>query len=118
DPADEGEFVLLAVPHVDTEVRHVGLADLRQAPRAAQPGLVRAIDRWIEAVSAGLAHWVAPAPIIHHALQPGATISVAGNTRVGGGSEVAWLDIPRDAALFLSTQELPAGPGTCTVPLS
>ncbi|NYT83245.1 NHLP bacteriocin export ABC transporter permease/ATPase subunit [Alcaligenaceae bacterium] len=113
-----GAFVVLAVPHVDTEVRRIALAQLRAAPAAAVPDLAGAVDHWIEAVSAGLARWAAPSPVIHQSIQPDTAFAMATNTRIASGGGIVWLDVPRHAALFLSTQELPAGPHRCLVPLS
>ncbi|HWK70199.1 MAG TPA: NHLP bacteriocin export ABC transporter permease/ATPase subunit [Burkholderiaceae bacterium] len=119
DSAPAG-FSLLAVPHVNTEVRRIDraqLAALGMRPEQARD-LAAPVDRWIEAVSEGLARWTLPGAVIHRSVQAGEAFSVKAGGRVTSAGGVLWLALPRATTLFLGTQDLPPGPDPCLFPLT
>ena len=118
DAGPDAGATLLAVPHVNTLVRRLDLNSLRTLGSDAASDLVGPVNRWIMAVSAGLAQYAAPSPVIHLAAQAGSALAVQANQRVAAAQGVVWLEFPRDTSLFLDAQDLPPGAGTCLFPLS
>ncbi len=117
ETGDGGECALLAVPHVDTVIRRLPAHRLRSLAEDAAPDLAAAVDRWVLAVSDGLARSMEPSPVIQHAILPGAPVSVPRDQRFSSTAGVLWLELPPDAASFLDGQPLPPGPQACLFPL-
>ena len=116
-----GEFGLLAVPHVSTEICRLPLTRLRElsecnGPEAAE--LAAPIDAWVQALSDGLARWITPRPMIHQALAPHSASTLPAHSRATTSSGVAWVTLAPDAARYLDTQDLPATDGQVLFPLT
>lgn len=111
---------LLAVPHADTRIHRLSCGALRDfCARVDGPDeLAPPIDRWISALTEGLARWASPSPLIHQSIHAGEACTIPAHTRSSSALGVIWLDLPRDAAWFLGTQDLPPGPGACLFPLA
>ena len=118
DGLTQAGSALLAVPHVNTRVRRLPLGHLRDFDDTASQDLALPVDNWVTAISRGLAGWVAASPVIHQSAAADSTVNLPANQRVAAAQGVVWLEFPRETALFLDTQDLPAGPGRCLLPLS
>lgn len=118
DAADPAQgHALLAVPHVDTQIRSIPQDRLRRIEGASALELAQPIDQWILAISEGLARLSGSGPVIHVLADADAELTVAAHQRVASAQGVIWLEVPRDTVRFLDVQELPEGPGDGLVPL-
>ncbi|MGB3288949.1 MAG: NHLP bacteriocin export ABC transporter permease/ATPase subunit [Burkholderiaceae bacterium] len=111
---------LLAVPHAGTEIRRIDrkrLTALSTHPEQAQD-LIGPIDKWITAISEGLARCTLPDAASRHAIRGGAALTIKAGRRITSADGVLWLPLPRATTLFLGTQELPPGPDACLLPLT
>lgn len=116
-----GDFGLLAVPHVSTEICRLPLACLRELSERNGPDateLAAPVEAWVQALSDGLARWITPRPMIHQSLAPHTASSLPAHTRATTGSGVAWVTLAPDAARYLDTQDLPATDGQVLFPLT
>lgn len=109
---------LLAVPHVNTVVRHIKREQVQALGADQAPQLSVAIDLWILALCDGLARWVAHNPIIHQSVRPGSAVLAPADHRIASAEGIVWLELPRDATLVLGVQELSPGTATRLFPLS
>lgn len=116
DPA-EGNYALLAVPHVDTIVRRVLVQNLRSIGDDAAHDLGPAINNWVLAISDGLARLVTPNPVIQLSASSGVPFSVPAGQRFSSAEGIIWLELPQEAALFLDFQILSPGSKACLFPL-
>lgn len=113
-------YCLLAVPHVGTQVCRVSQAAFRRLGQdvAVREALIRSVEAWVHAVSDGLAHWITPRPRIGQALVAGESAAVAAHQRASASRGVIWTRLPRDAVLYLDSQDLPPGTGPCDLPMT
>lgn len=113
----DGQYALLAVPHVDTMIRSLPVHRLQALGAEAARDLAAAIDHWVLAVSDGLARSVVPSPVIQQSVSPGARLSMPGDQRFSSAKGVTWLEFPQDTVRFLSVQALPPATAPCLFPL-
>ena len=120
DGARGADFVLLAVPHVDTLLMAVPCAALVAETGNPEviPLLAKALDLWLRALSAGMARWALPRPAIGVGLGPEETLSIPAGRRCSGRQALVWLRLDPAAATYLDIQDLPPAAGELTFPLA
>ncbi|WP_295543588.1 NHLP bacteriocin export ABC transporter permease/ATPase subunit [uncultured Thiohalocapsa sp.] len=111
DGAEATDFILLAVPHVDTALMTLPLAALRA--ESIRPDvlavLAPALELWLRALSQGMARWAAPRPAVGHGLEAGARLDIPSGRRLSAKQTLVWLRLDPAAATYLDLQDLPAG---------
>jgi ATP-binding cassette subfamily C protein len=109
---------LLAVPHVNSQVRPLRLAQLKQLGQSAAPELLHIIEPWINGLLNALAASLVPAPVVQQRLEPGIDLRLASSQRLASCSGLAWLELEPDDALFFGTQDLPEVAGKSHFPVN
>ncbi len=120
-PAEEdADFVLLAVPHVDTLLQQLPSATLEDESTAPDvtTALAAALDLWLRALSAGMARWAAPRPAIGFGIGSDETLVVPAQRRCCGQRELVWIRLAPESAIFIDIQDLPADSGELDFPLA
>lgn len=120
DSTGATDFNLLAVPHVDTELMTLPLADLQaeSANPDALPVLGPALELWLRALSQGMARWAAPRPAVGYGLEAGAALLIPAGRRLSGRHALVWLRLDPTAASYLDLQDLPDSEQTISFPLA
>lgn len=105
-PAD---FVLMAVPHVDSEFLEWPLALLVAESAAVDvlPALAPALDQWLRGLSRGMARWSMPRPVVGIGLPAGKPTDVAANRRCTSMHGTAWVQLVPTDVIYLDIQDLP-----------
>ena len=118
--ADEwADFVLLAVPHVETHLVSWPLDTLMVESNTEDvaPALAIGLEVWLRALSWGMARWSTPRPVVDLGIGPDETLAIPSGRRVGA-KRVAWVRIAPEVGVFLDIQELPMAEGNLTFPLA
>ena len=120
DGSRGADFVLLAVPHVDTRLMALPCAALVAAAGNPEviPLLARALDLWLRALSAGMARWAWPRPAIGFGLGPEEALLIPAGQRCSASHALVWLRLDPAAATYLDIQDLPPTAGELTFPLA
>lgn len=113
-------FVLLAVPHVDTELIAWPLELLRTESTAddLRPALGLALEQWLHALSLGMSKWATPRPVVDIGLAVEEPFTVPAHRRCSARHDLIWVRLPATAGVFLDIQELPPSAGELIFPLS
>lgn len=113
---------LLAVPHVNSQVRPLQLAQLKQLGQSAAPELLHIIEPWVNSLLNALAASLVPAPVVQQRLEPGPEPGleqpIASSQRLASRAGLAWLELEPEDALFFGTQDLPETAGRSHVPIN
>lgn len=100
---------LLLVAPIGTEILEVTPASIAQLARDPEGAalLAPALERWIQALTHGLAQWVTPRPEIHGTLARDDTLIVPAGQRCTVRGALGWVRVAPAACLFLDMEELP-----------
>ncbi|MCP5197264.1 MAG: NHLP bacteriocin export ABC transporter permease/ATPase subunit [Gammaproteobacteria bacterium] len=120
DTEGPADLVLLAVPHVDTELTALSRAALEKASTEPDlaPILALALEIWVRALSWGMARWVTPRPTIGFGIGVSESLAVPNGRRCSGRQSLVWLRLASGAALYLDTQDLPNATDRLVFPLA
>jgi len=120
-PADaEADFVLLAVPHADSLLQELDYASLVAESVAddVMPVLAASLDIWLRALSAGMARWASPRPVIGFGIGIGESLVVPAQRRCCGQRDLVWIRLAPESAIFIDIQDLPADENDLSFPLA
>ncbi|EIC22725.1 NHLM bacteriocin system ABC transporter, ATP-binding protein [Thiorhodovibrio frisius] len=117
---DSADFVLLAVPHVDTDLIEWPLALLSAESAAPDvlPALVPALEHWLRALSWGMSRWVTPLPVVDVGIGTDERLSIPSGRRCTAQQVLIWIRLAPEAGLFLDTQEIDSTADEVTFPLA
>lgn len=120
DAGADADFLLLAVPHADSLLQPLDHAALvaESAADDAIAVLAPALDIWLRALSAGMARWVSPRPVIGFGIGRHETLVVPAQRRCSSQRDLAWVRLAPESVNFIDIHDLPAEEGELCFPLA